>query len=106
MNRTLPRAICAAGSVWLDPVSAAPAGDPVPAHPHHAAARSITPPATIHRFIISILLAACRFLWQVNAGDPCYSASGRHACNAAPGADASAFGHGNRSETGTSDLHR
>src|SRR5580704_13202076 len=68
MNRVLPCAICAAGSAWLDPVSAAAAGSIPPAQPHHTAATSIAPPATIHCFIISILLAACRFFWHVNAG--------------------------------------
>ena len=37
------------------------AGGVPPAQPHHTAATSIAPPATIHCFIISILLAACRF---------------------------------------------
>ena len=50
----------------LDPVSAARPADIPPAQPHHTAATSIAPPATIHCFIISILLAACRFFWHVN----------------------------------------
>jgi hypothetical protein len=56
----LPCAICAASAgIVGDVVSAARAGSIPLAWPHNAAAKSVAPPALIHCFIMSVLLADC-----------------------------------------------